>query len=427
MTPASLPADPTLSILEAQVSLLGQDPSKLTTMLGTDPNHLNPQRDQLQGIFGVPFHKKANGDRFSSRDYVMETINEVNINGSRKHPLTLLENALATRVLFSNATTCGKPQATGIEILRGMSMYKADPRYKSNNKGTWIQARARKEVILSGGSFNSPQLLMLSGIGPAEELKKFNISVLVDLPGVGRNLMDNQEMPIVGQPKTGESPQSGQGSEGGVLLKTKHAVYDERDMFLIQGLRVLRGFWPDNHTNLALPVDTGKYGISMVKMHPQNHQGTIKLKSADPQDPPDIIFNLYAEGNEIDMGAMKDTIAWARKVFANTKAPAGPVTALEPPCPNGSYADGSCDADEDWIIAQTFGHHPTGTCALGGNNDKMAVVDSRFRVRGVSGLRIVDASIYPRPPGAFPVVATFMISEKASDIVLEDARKPDQC
>ena len=105
MTPASLPVDPTLSILEAQVSLLGQDPSKLTTMLGTDPNHLNPQRDQLQGIFGVPFHKKANGDRFSSRDYVMETINEVNINGSRKHPLTLLENALATRVLFSNATT----------------------------------------------------------------------------------------------------------------------------------------------------------------------------------------------------------------------------------------------------------------------------------------------------------------------------------
>jgi choline dehydrogenase len=133
---------------------------------------------------------------------------------------------------------------------------------------------------------------------------------------------------------------------------------------------------------------------------------------------------LYEEGKETDMGAMKDTIAWARKIYSSAKGVK--VAAKEPPCP-APDAEGYCgQTDEDWITGQTFGHHPTSTAAIGKDGDAMAVLDSRFRVRGVKGLRVVDASTFPRIPGVFPVVSTFMISEKASDVVKEDADK-DVC
>ena len=125
------------------------------------------------------------------------------------------------------------------------------------------------------------------------------------------------------------------------------------------------------------------------------------------------------------MGAMKEVIAWARTIHNNTAAP---LKSLEPPCPNGPDATGSCgQSDEDWIYAQTFGHHPTSTNKIGTDSDKFAVLDGRFRVRGVANLRVVDASAFPRTPGIFPVVSTFIIGQKASDTILEDVKKPDQC
>jgi choline dehydrogenase len=96
---------------------------------------------------------------------------------------------------------------------------------------------------------------------------------------------------------------------------------------------------------------------------------------------------------------------------------------LEPPCASPD-ANGSCgQVDEDWISAQTFGHHPTSTAAIGADGDANAVLDSRFRVRGVGGLRVVDASVFPRIPGVFPVVSTFMVGQKGADVILEDAKK----
>ncbi|KAL5318943.1 hypothetical protein ACEPPN_014011 [Leptodophora sp. 'Broadleaf-Isolate-01'] len=416
--PTSL-QNPGLSVMQAVASSLSLDPSKVLQMVSNDSNFLDPTRDKQVGIWGLPSHTKPNGQRFSSRDYIVETINA-------GFPLTLSMNSLATKILFGNSTACGsKPRATGVAYLQGKSIYAADPRFSSSNKGVSKTATARKEVVISGGAFNSPQILMLSGIGPADQLKKFNIPVLVDSPGVGNNMQDNQEVPVVGVTK-----QSGSGSPGGcVLLKTKHAVYDERDMFTFQGPFVFRGFWPSNQSNNALPADkAGSYGISTVKMHPQNRLGTVKLLSNNPQDMPEIHFNLFKEGRETDMGAMKDTIAWARKVHSSVKVPVGPLTSVEPPCKGTPDADGSCgDDDEDWIIGQTFGHHPTSTCAIGGDDDKNAVLDSRFRVRGVGGLRVVDASVFPRIPGAFPVVATYIVSGKAMDVLLEDAKNVDQC
>ncbi len=122
--------------------------------------------------------------------------------------------------------------------------------------------------------------------------------------------------------------------EGGcVVLKTKHAAYGERDMFLFHGPFAFRGFQPDQQSNANLAKDVpGTYGISMVKMHPRNTAGYVKLRTADPRDPPEINFRLYAEARETDLGAMKDTIAWARAVHARVSAPVGPIKSTEPPC-----------------------------------------------------------------------------------------------
>jgi choline dehydrogenase len=377
----------------------------MSDLLIRDPNQITPNRDQTSSIYGLVNHQFANGQRYSSRNYVEDAVRA----GAN---LTISLTSLATRVLFdtSKCSSDGTPRATGVEFLFGKSLYKADNRRAANAAGVKRTAIARREVILSGGAFNSPQLLMLSGIGNATELAKFNIPLVRDLPGVGQNLMDNQEMPIVG---TGSG---GNGNAGVAMYKTQHPAHGERDMFLMGGPGFLfRGFWPSNP--VRVPADPRQpYGVSMVKGSSVNNKGWVRLRSADPTDTPEINFNHYAAGAEYDLEAMKDTVAWVRTVYRR----AG-ITAVEPPCPRGPDANGSCGKDdENWIHKQTFGHHPTSTNKIGADDDPMAVLDSKFRVRGVSGLRVVDASAFARIPGVFPAVSTFMISQKAGDDMLAE-------
>ncbi|KEZ46436.1 Choline dehydrogenase [Scedosporium apiospermum] len=405
------PANP---VTESMASELGLDPADVPELVSSDPNALDPDRDTTQGIYGLPRHQRANGQRYSSRHYILESIEE-------GIPLTLSVNSLATKVLFETSESEeAKPKAIGVEYLEGKAIYGADPRRGPDSEGTKKTATARREVIISGGTFNTPQILMLSGIGDPEQLEQFDIPVLVEATGVGTSLMDNQEMPVVGQ----ASGTVGFGDPGFIMIQTDHATYDERDMFLMHNSGgVFRGFWPSNQTN-ELPSEVPRvYSTSMVKQHPLNRAGYVRLQSADPLDTPDINFNLYVEGSETDLGGMRDSIAWVRRVYANVAAPAGPIEPLEPPCPSGITEDGHCtdeSEDDEWIIAHTFGHHPTSTVRIGADDDPTAVLDSKFRVRGVEGLRVVDASVFPRIPGVFPVVATFIISQKATDTILEE-------
>ncbi|KAG7290016.1 hypothetical protein NEMBOFW57_000008 [Staphylotrichum longicolle] len=141
---------------------------------------------------------------------------------------------------------------------------------------------------------------------------------------------------------------------------------------------------------------------------------------------PDINIRQYESphGGSVDLGAMVDAVAWVRRVFMSLPTPYGPVVPTEPPCNAGITADGYCkDPEEDkrFVYEQTFGHHPVGTCKMGRKGDKMAVIDSKFSVFGVHGLRVVDASIYPVAPGGFPVLPTFMVGQKGSEAILADA------
>lgn len=203
----------------------------MNDLLQRDPNVLSADRDTTSSIYGLVQHQYSNGGRYSSRDYIQAAQKNTSV------PLTVSLNSLATRVLFDTAgsSKCGSssasaPRATGVEYLEGKSLYAADSRRAASATGTKKTVTAKREVIVSGGAFNSPQLLMLSGVGPAEHLKQFNITVIKDLPGVGQNMMDNQEMPIVG------SGSAGTGDAGVAMIRTSHPAHgNERDMFLMGG------------------------------------------------------------------------------------------------------------------------------------------------------------------------------------------------
>lgn len=432
--------------LKPMVASVRDNPAQILPMFTRDLNNPSPNRDKTQGLFGLPFHVNQTWGRFSARNIVLDTLNAKKPNGSPKYRLTLKVHSLATRVLFDNKPG-KKPKATGVEYLEGQSLYSADPRSNPSTTGTLRQAKARREVILAAGVFNTPQLLQLSGIGPAADLAQHNITVLVDLPGVGKHLQDNQEMPVVGlanEPYTsipepgdpqctfgfppdpcidawrqGQGPYARAGSNAhAFMLRTNHSTSNQVDIFMFGiGNFAFRGYWPFEAVS-NIPFDPpGTFGLSMVKINPQNRAGTVKLRSANPRDTPVINFNLFSQGGATDLGAMADVVAWARNAYGGVAAPLGPIQPTEPPCNGGNCRAG----DEQWIKDQAFGHHAVGTCAIGHKDDPDAVLDSKFRVRGVEGLRVVDGSAFPRVPGAFPVIATFLLGEKAAGEILDDA------
>ncbi|PVI03829.1 GMC oxidoreductase [Periconia macrospinosa] len=439
-----------LPIMRAMAKLLGLEPSKIVDYVTSDGNFEGPNRDQQTGMWALPFHVNKGWRRYSPRDRILETLGSKNADGTPKFPLTLQLNSLTTKVLFEPGET---PKAIGVEYMTGASLYRADPRWNTTINSTLHRAYARNEVIVSGGTFNTPQILQLSGIGPKSLLEKHNIPLISDLPGVGRNLQDNYELPVVaraqinitvpnnctfgqlGDPclalwRLGQGPYAQAGNNGfGALYKTQKAIDNERDIFFFNSPGVLRGFTPGgaNLTYPPTPDPPSTFGWQMVKMHPQNGQGVVQIKSNDPTDTPDINFHHFTNGADTDIPALMEAIALARKSMKTTAAPVGPVTAIEPPCPAADVDDeGVCkdpEIDRKWLEDQVFGHHPVGTSKVGGDDDEMAVLDQRLRVRGVKGLRVVDASAFPRNPGAFPAAATFLLGAKASELVLEDAGK----
>ena len=166
------------------------DEAAALNFLERDANFLGASRDKAAEPFGLPNHNNNKGRRWTPRDLVKDTL-------GRTFNLTLALESLATKIIFDNSDT---PRAKGVEYLHGAGVYGASWQYDAATapKGTKKTAFARKEVIISGGTFNSPQLLQLSGIGDAGLLGSLGIPVISDLPGVGENLRDNQELPVAG-------------------------------------------------------------------------------------------------------------------------------------------------------------------------------------------------------------------------------------
>lgn len=309
-----------LSMVQGAITALGgltKSVLNLATFLAGDANADSPLRDSTQALYQIPIAAQ-NGARSGVRDFILSVNNAVNDDGSKKYKLEIRTHCLATKVTFDNSSP---PKATGISFLDGQSLYRADPRSGKADVGTPGSATASREVIISGGTYNSPQLLKLSGIGPAAELQRFGIPVVKDLPGVGANLQDHYEVAVQGTTPTDFAVLKGctfAASESDPCLKEWHSG----KLALTKGTYVSNGFVaamfikssqsPDgNYDELAFggPLNFRGYypGYSidataaknswtwaLLKAHPRNTAGTVQLVSADPRDPPKISFNYVS-------------------------------------------------------------------------------------------------------------------------------------
>jgi choline dehydrogenase len=159
----------------------------------------------------------------------------------------------------------------------------------------------------------------------------------------------------------------------------------------------------------------------MVHIGPKSQRGYVRLTSADPQDVPDINLRFFQDNGEQDLQEIVEGGNLLRKSWQAAGAAVLPFQEMHP-CPGTGAGNCTDVAQREFVRMQAYSHHATSSCAIGGASDAMAVLDSKFRVRGVKNLRVVDASAFPAVPGAFPVLPTYMISAKAAEDILADAK-----
>ncbi|MFO1068579.1 MAG: choline dehydrogenase [Geminicoccaceae bacterium] len=321
----------------------------------------------------------------------------------RRKNLTLVPRALVTAITVEGG------RAVGI-------------RYVEN--GHAKQAFAAREVILAGGAINSPQLLMLSGIGPAEHLRGHGIPVVHDLPGVGANLQDHVELyvqyactqPVTLMPAmkpqnmvkigaewmlTGTGLGASSHLEAGAFVRSRPGVpHPDIQYHFLPALI-------DDHGRS--PADFHAFQAHVGPMRPAS-RGTLRLRDADPRRHPLLQPNLLSEAR--DRQEMRDCVTLSREIFAQRAFDPFRGREIRP------GPDVRSDAEIDaFVRAKTdSAYHPCGTCRMGQGDD--AVVDPACRVRGLDGLRVVDASIMPSEPSGNLNAPTIMIAEKAADLIL---------
>jgi choline dehydrogenase len=417
--------------------LFGKDRSRAKI----DPNDLRVVERQGVGLIAVPTAVGENGHRAGTRERIQA------VRGQGR--LEVRTHCHVTGLVFDERDP---RRVVGARYLPGERLYRADrdPGRFGEPTGPAREARATREVILSAGAYVTPQLLMLSGIGPADELRRHGIEVRVELPGVGRNLQDRYEVGIVAQARkpfrlledaTFQGPASGQegdrlfeawrtagkglyatnGAVLGFLARSSVAEHNEPDLFIFGVPGSFTGYYTGWSADaVATPYD--KWTWLLLKAHTR-FRGRVTLQSRDPLDPPAVDFDYFARGPDgtltpeaaLDLTAMREGVR-----LVNTLLAGSTELSLHPEVMRGVDLDS--DAGIDQFVQDTaWGHHASCTCKIGGDRDPEAVLDASFRVRGVTGLRVVDASVFPRIPGFFLVMPIYMIAEKAAEAILADA------
>jgi choline dehydrogenase-like flavoprotein len=394
-----------------------------------DPNDQRLLHHRAEGLCYAPLTTR-NHRRIGARERVREV--------SALYPdrLRVVLNALATRVIFDAGN-----RAIGVEYLEGKRLYRA---HEAPNGAPGIrrEIRAAREVILAGGAFNTPQLLMLSGIGPRDVLERHGIEVRSELAGVGQNLQDRYEVAVVHQMRqpweslagakfSTDDPQYRQWlhrhdgmyiSNGAAIAFTRRSAPEkpDPDLFCMALLARFKGYYPGYSREIREHLDYLTWAI--LKAHTINRAGYVTLRSADPRECPEINFRYFGEGTDGGTEDLKAVIAGIRMVRAITARlkQQGLIGAEELP-------GESLQSDEE--LAQhvrdtAWGHHASCTCQIGAP-EKGGVLTGDFKVHGTRGLRIADASVFPRIPGFFIASAIYMIAEKAAAVILQEAALSD--
>lgn len=368
---------------------------------------------------GIPRNDDVNAGSQEGATYYQLTVK----NGQRcsaavayLHPamnrpnLQVETNALAGRILFEGN------RAVGVEFRQN---------------GQKRVAMANAEVILAGGAINSPQLLQLSGVGPGELLRQHGIEVVADLPGVGENLQDHYVMSVRYRLKAGVVSVNEQSKGGRLAGEALKYLFQRKGLLTLSAAHIaafcksrpdLSG--PDiqfhilpatmdleklvNEQKMELEAAPG-LTIAPCQLRPES-RGHIRIKSPDPSVYPAIFANYLAD--PLDQEVAVAGLKWARKI--------GEAPALSPYVDHEMDPGATVASDAQLLefarLAGSTIYHPVGTCQMG--HGPMAVVDDQLRVRGLEGLRVVDASVMPRLVSGNTNAPTIMIAEKASDMIL---------
>ncbi|HQU49860.1 MAG TPA: GMC family oxidoreductase N-terminal domain-containing protein, partial [Casimicrobiaceae bacterium] len=368
------------------------------------------------GELGVPRTEDFNGgvqegvgyyQLFTDRGWRCSTAVAYLKPARRRPNLSVETNAHATRVVVEGG------RATGVEYRQG---------------GETKRAVARREVILSAGALQSPQLLQLSGIGPGPLLQRFGIPVVHDLPGVGENLQDHLQLRLIyrcSKPITVNDDLASWWRKAAIGARWLFQRKGPLAIGINQGglfARLMPGAaTPDIQFHFATlsadlagakPHPFSGFTMSVCQLRPSS-RGTVRLRSADPMDAPSMQPHYLSTDD--DRACAVASLRYARRLAA--------TRALAPYIVDEYRPGKEARSDEDLLaFARAYGatiFHPSGTCAMG--SGAMAVVDDRLRVRGVGALRVVDCSIMPTLVSGNTNAPVVMIAEKASDLILADA------
>ena len=345
-----------------------------------------------------------NGERCSAaKAYLTPNLSRPN--------LKVITHAVSDRVLLEGR------RATGVAYHQGNQLR---------------QVRARREVVLTGGAFGSPQLLMLSGIGPVEELKRHGVAVQHELPGVGQNLQDH-----IDYVQTWRVPSStesfGVSARGSAKVTAAMLEWRSKRSGMVTSPFATGGAFFRSSPEIEVPDLQLVFVIAVVDDHARkmhlghgischvdvlrpHSRGTVGLNSTDAREAPRIDPRFLSDERDMALllkGAQAQQRIMESSPFAAIRGKMLYPTRLDDPA--GLAKDIRNRADTQY--------HPVGTCKMGPASDPMAVVDERLRVRGIQGLRVADASIMPTLVGGNTNAPAIMIGEKAADMIREDARR----
>jgi choline dehydrogenase-like flavoprotein len=279
-----------------------------------------------------------------------------------------------------------------------------------DGNGATSEVFARREVVVCAGAIDSPRLLQLSGIGPASVLREAGVEVRVDLPGVGENLMDHAEGIVVWEVAEPPSPVCATGWDAGALVRlTPEAARPDITMhFPVEA-------WVDHVVAYGVGMPPHYMAIAPNVAKPRS-RGRVWITSVDPGDRPAIDYRYFTDEDGADEAVLVAAVRAVRRIGESE-----PMAALLRrevfPGP-----DVVSDADISAVARATHQtvYHVSGTCRMGASDDPLAVLDQELRVRGVPGLRVADASVFPTIPSVNPVVTVMVTAERAAALIRQD-------
>ncbi|MFQ6148472.1 GMC family oxidoreductase [Streptomyces seoulensis] len=278
--------------------------------------------------------------------------------------------------------------------------------------GEELLVRARNEVVLCAGAVDSPRLLLHSGIGPRAQLEALGIPVAHDLPGVGENLLDHPESVIVWETNGPIPENSAMDSDAGLFVRRDPQQPGPDLMFHFYQIP-----FTDNPERLG--YERPAYGVSMTPNIPKpRSRGRLYLTSADPSVKPALDFRYFTDEEDYDARTLVDGLRIARRIAASEPLAGWLKREV---CPGPGIVGDAELSEYARKVAHTV-YHPAGTCRMGAADDALAVVDPRLRVRGLSGIRVADASVFPAMPAVNPMIGVLMVGEKAVDLIGGESR-----